>query len=457
MFLDKIFHLKENNTRVSTEILAGFTTFFAMVYILMVNSNIMGGIGMPIGAIYLGTVIVTVIGGIALGLFANVPLAQSAGLGLTTFFAYTIVLTLGFTWQEALSISFICGIVIVILTVTKLRVYIVRSVPKELQAAIGCGIGLYTAYVGMRSVNLINLINTSWTLPEVNWAALSTSPALWLFLIGCLILIVSVLMKVKGALLICIAATTLIGLIPFFGVTSLAESISIADAFSQFPEVFGAVFTPAGLPSLFADPMRIPIVVIMIISFSLISMFDNFGITLAAASRVGHKMNPSRDSRFKRTLITSAAGLTVGSVFGISNSTVYVESISGIEAGGRTGLTAIVTALCFAACIFLIPVATVVPNAATAPVLIFIGLLMMKPLGEIEWKKLDVAIPCFFTTVFMCLCSSITDGIAAGFLSYCFIKLLQRDVKNVYPLVWVVGLLFVTYAAARVLLGTGGG
>ena len=453
MFLDKIFHLTENNTSVPTEVIAGLTTFFAMVYILMVNSNIMGGTGMPVGAIYLGTVLVTVIGGIALGLFANVPLAQSAGLGLTTFFAYTIVLTLGFTWQEALSISFICGILILILTVTKLRLYLVRCVPKELQIAIGCGVGLYTAYVGLRSVNFIN---TSWTLPEVNWTGLSTSPAIWLFLIGCLILIVLFLLKVKGALLICIAATTLIGLIPAFGVTSLEASISIADAFSQFPEVFGAVFTSAGLPSLFADPVRIPIVIIMIISFSLISIFDNFGITIAAASRAGHKMNLSKDSKFERTLITSAAGLTAGSVFGISNSTIYVESISGIEAGGRTGLTAIVVALCFAACIFLIPVATIVPNAATAPVLLLIGLLMMKPLAEIEWKKLEVAIPCFFTTIFMALCSSITDGIAAGYLTYCFVKLIRREIRTVYPLVWVIGLLFAAYAATRILLGGGG-
>ncbi|MDO5829014.1 MAG: NCS2 family permease, partial [Methanocorpusculum sp.] len=179
MSLEKFFHLKENNTKVSTEILAGVTTFFAMAYILAVNPNVLGASGMPTGAVYLATVIATVIGCLLLGLFANVPLAQSAGLGLNAFFTYTVVFTLGFTWQEALSMVFICGIINMIITMTKIRTYLIASVPKVLKTAIGCGIGLFIAYIGLRNVNFIDI---SGAVPSINWAGLATDPVIWLFL-----------------------------------------------------------------------------------------------------------------------------------------------------------------------------------------------------------------------------------------------------------------------------------
>lgn len=461
MSLEKFFHLKENNTKVSTEILAGVTTFFAMAYILAVNPNVLGASGMPTGAVYLATVIATVIGCLLLGLFANVPLAQSAGLGLNAFFTYTVVFTLGFTWQEALSMVFICGILNMIITMTKIRTYLIASVPKVLKTAIGCGIGLFIAYIGLRNVNFIDI---SGAVPSINWAGLATDPVIWLFLIGCLITIILAVLKIKGALLISIIATTLIGLIPVFGATSLAASVSITDAFAQLPETFCAIFTNAGLPSLFADPVRIPLVIITIISFSLIDMFDTIGTIIGA----GREMNLFSDAeieemktgkrfhtRTERALVADATATTVGSIFGTSNVTTFVESRSGVEAGGRTGLTAVVTAICFAICIVLVPFATVVPSAATAPVLILVGILMLKPFAEMEWKKLEVAIPCFFTSIFMALCYSITDGIAVGFFTYCIIKICKREVKEVHPLVWVIALLFFIYMVARALI-TGG-
>ncbi|HJJ35672.1 MAG TPA: NCS2 family permease, partial [Methanocorpusculum sp.] len=458
MSLNSFFHLKENNTKVHTEIIAGLTTFFAMAYILAVNPNVLGAAGIPTGAVYLATVIATCIGCLLLGLFANVPLAQSAGLGLNAFFTYTVVFTLGFTWQEALAMVFICGILNMIITMTKIRTYLIASIPKVLKVAIGCGIGLFIAYIGLLNVKFLDVTGAC---PMINWTGLATDPVIWVFLIGMILTIILAVLKVKGAFLIGIIATTLIGLIPVFGVTDISSSVSIGEAFSQLPETFCVIFTSAGIPSLFSIPLRIPLVIITIITFSLIDMFDTIGTIIGA----GREMNLFSDAeieemktgkrfhtRTERALVADATATTIGSLFGTSNVTTYVESAAGVEAGGRTGLTAVVTAICFAICILLVPLATAVPSAATAPVLVLVGILMLKPFAEVEWKKLEVAIPCFFTSVFMALCYSITDGIAIGFFTYCLIMICKRRAKEVHPLVWVIAVLFFIYMLMRALI-----
>ena len=459
MSLDSFFHLKENKTKVSTEIIAGLTTFFAMAYILAVNPSVLGATGMPFGAVYLATIIATCIGCLLLGLFANVPLAQSAGLGLNAFFAYTVVLMLGFTWQEALSMVFICGILNMIITLTKIRTYLIASVPKVLKTAIGCGIGLFIAYIGLLNVGFINF---GAGVPAIDWAGIGTNPVIWLFLIGLVLTVILAVLKIKGAMIISIIATTLIGLIPIFGVTNIDASISFFDACSQLPETFCAIFTENGLVSLFtSDLARLPLVLIIVITFSLIDMFDTIGTIIGT----GRSMNLFSDeeieamkhgkrfhTRTERALVSDATATTVGAIVGTSNITTFVESSAGVEEGGRTGLTAVVVAICFAICAFLVPFASVVPSAATAPILVIVGILMLKPFAEIEWKKLDVAIPCFFTSVFMALCYSITDGIAVGFFTYCVIKLFKREAKEVHPLVWGITILFMIYFVARSLI-----
>ena len=459
MSLDSFFHLKENNTKVSTEIIAGLTTFFAMAYILAVNPNVLGATGMPFGAVYLATIISTCIGCLLLGLFANVPLAQSAGLGLNAFFAYTVVLMLGFTWQEGLAMVFICGILNMIITLTKIRTYLIASVPKVLKTAIGCGIGIFIAYIGLLNVGFINF---GAGVPAIDWAGIATNPVIWLFLIGLVLTVVLAVLKIKGAMIISIIATTLIGLIPVFGVTSIDASVSFLDACADLPETFCAIFTDKGLISLFtADLTRLPIVIITIITFSLIDMFDTIGTIIGT----GRAMNLFSDAeieemkhgkrfhtRTERALVADATATVVGSIVGTSNITTFVESSAGVEEGGRTGLTAVIVAICFAICAFLVPFASVVPSAATAPILVIVGILMLKPFAEIEWKKLEVAIPCFFTSVFMALCYSITDGIAVGFFTFCIIKLFKREAKEVHPMVWGIAILFLIYFVARSLI-----
>ncbi|HJJ29149.1 MAG TPA: NCS2 family permease [Methanocorpusculum sp.] len=460
MSLDSFFHLKENNTKVSTEVLAGITTFCAMAYILVVNPSVLGDAGMPAGAVYLATIIATVIGCLLLGLFANVPLAQSAGLGLNAFFAYTVVLMLGFTWQQALAMVFVCGILNMIITLTKIRTWLIASVPKVLKVSIGCGIGLFIAYIGLLKVNFITL---SGAVPAINWAGLASDPAIWLFLIALLLVIILMVLKVRGAILLSILLTTIIGMIPFFGCTDLSAAVNVGEAFAQLPETFCAAFTQ-GFPTLFADPSKILVVVIIIITFSLVDMFDTIGTIIGAGremklfsdAEIEKMMHGKRfETRTERALVADATATAVGAVFGTSNITTYVESASGVEAGGRTGLTAVVTAVCFAVCILLVPVATVVPASATGPVLVMVGILMLKPFGEIEWNKLEVAIPCFFTSVFMAVCYSITDGIALGFLTYVIINIFQKKAKEIHPLVWVITILFVIYMIARALIAGG--
>ncbi|HJJ48284.1 MAG TPA: NCS2 family permease [Methanocorpusculum sp.] len=460
MSLDSFFHLKENNTKVSTEILAGVTTFCAMAYILVVNPSVLGDAGMPTGAVYMATIIATVIGCLLLGLFANVPLAQSAGLGLNAFFAYTVVLMLGFTWMEGLAMVFICGILNMIITLTKVRTWLIASVPKVLKVAIGCGIGIFIAYIGLLKVNFVTI---SGAVPGINWAGLASDPAIWLFVIALLLVIILMALKVKGAILISILATTLLGLIPIFGCTDLSAAVNVSEAFSQLPQTFGAAFTQ-GFPLLFSDPSKILVVVIIIITFSLVDMFDTIGTIIGAGremklfsdEEIEKMMHGKRfETRTERALVADATATTIGAIVGTSNITTYVESASGVEAGGRTGLTAVVTAICFAICILLVPVATVVPASATGPVLVMVGILMLKPFSEVEWKKLEVAIPCFFTSVFMAICYSITDGIAAGFFTYVVINIFQKKAKEIHPLVWVITVLFALYMIARALIAGG--
>lgn len=454
--MDKLFHLKENGTKVSTEVIAGITTFFAMSYIIIVNPSILAQSGMEWGAVFLATIISAIIGTLVMGLVANVPYAQAPGMGLNAFFVYTVCFTLQFTWQQALSMVFICGVLNIIITVTKVRKYIIKSIPLSLQNAIGGGIGIFVAYIGFLNIDVVGftgasvadgVVNTSGIVPEL---AKLNNPVLWVFLIGLVLTIVLLTLKVKGAILISIIATTIIG-IPF-GVTSVAETISFTDACKALPTTFLAIFKEGGIVSLFTDMSKLPLVLITIFAFSISDTFDTIGTFIGTGRRSGifsaedeKAMEESSGfkSRLDKALFADATATSIGALFGTSNTTTFVESAAGIGAGGRTGLTSVVVAICFALSAFAAGLVSAVPSAATAPALVAVGIMMMSSFKDIDWSDLDEAIPAFFAGIFMALCYSISYGIAFGFIAYCIVKICKGKVKEIHPILWVCTALFI--------------
>ena len=429
--MEKFFLLKENGTTVSTEILAGLTTFFAMAYIIVVNPQILSQTGMPWGGVFLATIIAAIIGTLVMGLFANVPYAQAAGMGLNAFFTYTVCFGLGFSWQQTMCMVFLCGLINILITVTKIRKMIILAIPESLQHAIGGGIGLFVAYVGMLNVGLIKFTPGDPKAAAKGGAVAATpglanfnDKVLWVFLIGLVLAIVFTVMKVKGGMLLAIAITTVIG-IPF-GVTTWSNSQSISETFSQLPQTFGAIFSAEGFPALFSDPTKLPLVIVTIFAFSMSDTFDTLGTFIGTGRRTG--------------IFSAEDEKALENGHGFSS---YVESSAGIAAGGRTGLTSVVVAICFALSAFLAPVVSAVPSAATAGVLVIVGCMMAASLKEVKWDDIAEAIPAFFAAVFMAFSYSISYGIAGGFIMYCIVKTCKGKAKEVHPIIWTVAALFI--------------
>jgi len=444
--LDKFFKIKENGSSVRTEILAGLTTFFAMAYILFVNPDILSQSGMEWGAVFLATIIASIIGTLIMGLVANVPYAQAPGMGLNAFFVYTVCSALKFTWQQALSMVFICGVLNVLITVTKIRKYIIKAIPTSLQHAIGGGIGLFVAYIGFLNVGMIDFSAGVPALPTLN------QPVFWVFLIGLALTAILMILKVKGAMLIAIVATTLIG-IPF-GVTdiSMSSAVSFTDACNALPTTFLAIFKEGGIGSLFADPAKLPLVLITIFSFSITDTFDTIGTFIGTGRRTGifsaeDEANMEKQAGFKsrldKALFADSTATSIGAMLGTSNYNTCVKSAAGIGAGGRTGLTSVVVAILFALSAFFSSFVSIVPSAATAPALVMVGILMVSSFKDVNWNDLDEAIPAFFSGIFMAFCYSISYGIAAGFIFYCLVKLCRGKAKEIHPVLWVCTGLFI--------------
>ncbi|WP_300627567.1 NCS2 family permease [uncultured Thomasclavelia sp.] len=442
--MEKFFKLKENNTTVSTEIIAGITTFFAMAYIIAVNPNTLSQSGMEWGAVFLATIIASVIGTLIMGLVANVPYAQAPGMGLNAFFVYTVCFALKFTWQQALSMVFICGLINIFITVTKIRKTIIKAIPQSLQNAIGGGIGVFIAYLGFLNVGMINFDSGVPALSNMN------QPVLWVFLIGLVLAVVLTILKVKGGILIAIVITTLIG-IPF-GVTSTADTVSFSEALDVLPSTFGVIFTSEGLPSLFADASKIPLVIITIFAFSMSDTFDTIGTFIGTGRKSGIfsaedeaalESSSGFSSKMDKALFADATATSIGAIFGTSNTTTFVESAAGIGVGGRTGLTSVVVAICFALSAFLSSFVSAIPSAATAPALVIVGCMMVSSFTEINWNDLEEAVPAFFAGIFMALCYSISYGIATAFIFYCIVKIIKKQAKEIHPIIAVVAILFI--------------
>ncbi len=443
-FLDRFFGYTKAGSSLGTEVMAGVTTFFAMAYVLFVIPGNLSEAGMNWGAVFLATIISSVIGTLIMGLVANVPYAQAPGLGLAAFFVWTVCVGLGFTWQEALSMVFICGLINVVITVTKVRKFIIKAIPLSLQHAIGGGIGLFVAYIGLLNVDIINF---SAGVPS--FSALNT-PEIWVFLIGLILILVLHFLKIKGAMLISIIITAIIG-IPF-GITKLGDTVSVVEACQALPETFGAIFTKAGIVSLFSNVQRLPLVLITIFSFSITDTFDTIGTFIGTGRRTGifseeEERNAENSTGFKtrldRALFADATATSIGAIFGATNTTTFVESAAGIGAGGRTGLASVVTAICFILSAFLSGLVSAVPSAATAPALIMVGIMMIASFKSIDWENLDDAAPAFFASVFMALSYNISYGIAMGFIIYCLVKICRGKIKEIHPILWGCVALFI--------------
>lgn len=463
--MEALFKLKENKTKVSTEVLAGLTTFFAMAYILFVNPAMLSQTGMPYGAVFLATIFASVAGTLVMGLFANVPYAQAPGMGLNAFFTYTVCFSLNFSWQQALAMVFLCGLVNVLITITKLRKLIIKAIPVSLQHAIGGGIGIFIAYIGIKNAGLLSFTADPGTYVALDSGTIvagsSIVPALVDFntapvifaVISIVIMVVLVLLKVPGAVFVSIIASTLVG-IPF-GVVDLSNvgvSSGIGQSFAELGTTFGAAFGAEGLPSLFSDPAKIPLVLMTIFCFSLSDTFDTIGTFIGTGRRTGIfsdedmvslEKSEGLKSKMDRALFADSVATSVGALFGTSNTTTYVESAAGIGAGGRTGLASVVTAAMFLLSIFMAPFIGIVPAQATAPALIIVGVMMLASFADIKWTDLDEAVPAFFAAIFMGLCYSISYGIAAGFIFYCIVKVLRGKSSEIHPILWVSTALFI--------------
>ena len=462
--MESFFKLRENNTDVSTEVLAGVTTFFAMSYIIFVNPAILSQTGIPWGAVFLATIIATVVSTLVMGLFANVPYALAPGMGLNAFFTYTVVFGLGFSWKEALGMVFLCGVINVLITVAKIRKLIITAIPEFLQHAISGGIGVFIAYIGIKNSGLLNFTLDPGTYQALEGGTIVGSaaavpslvnfsdPGVLLAILGLIITVVLVIKNVRGAIIISIAATTLLG-IPFgvVDLSTLSETPTVASSFHDLSTVFGVALGKEGLIGLFADPARIPLVLMTIFAFSLSDTFDTLGTFIGTGRRTGifseadiNNMQNSTGFRSKlgKALFADSVGTVIGSIVGTSNTTTFVESAAGIGAGGRTGLTSTITAALFLASIFIAPVAGLVPAQATAPVLIIVGIMMCASLKEVEWTNIEVAVPAFFASIFMGLSYSISNGIAAGFIFYCIVKIVEGKAKELHPILIAATVLF---------------
>jgi AGZA family xanthine/uracil permease-like MFS transporter len=442
-----------------------------MSYILFVAPQTLAITGMPSQAVFLATIIASATGTLIMGLFANVPYALAPGLGLNAFFTYTVVAALGFSWQEALALVFLCGCINILITVTKVRKLIITAIPEVMQHAIGGGIGVFVAYIGLKNAGFLQFTTDASSILSINGGSAAahtfkhgvesvvsgggitpalvnfTQPGAIVALIGLLLMAVLVVKKVPGAVLIGIVATTIIG-IPF-GVTDLHISAanSFGHAVGQLGTTFGAAFSSKGFGSLFTDPHHILLSIMTIFAFSFSDIFDTLGTFIGTGRRTGiftsedmQSMEKGKgfSSKMDKALFADAIATGVGSIFGTSNITVFVESATGIGAGGRTGLTAVVVAGCFLVSSLLSPIIAIVPDEAVAPALIMVGVMMMSSFKEINWSDLAEAIPAFMASIVMGLVYNISYGIAAGFIFYCLIKLVTGKAKDVHPVLWVV-------------------
>ena len=420
--LERLFKLSENKTTFRTEVLAGVTTFLTMCYIIIVNPMILSETGMDHGAVFVATCLAAAIGCLVMGIIANYPIALAPGMGLNAYFTYSVCMGMGVPWQTALAAVFVSGLVFIAISMFKIREAIVNAIPMSLKFAIGGGIGLFLALIALKNSGII--VDNPATL--VGLGDLK-QPTVLLTLFGFLMIVVLHHFKVRGSIIISIlvltAISTVMGLSEFKGV--VGEIPSIAPTFLQMD--FEGLFTASLVGVIFV--------------FFLVDLFDSPGTLVGVAHRAG-LLQDGKLPRLKKALFADSTAIVAGAALGTSSTTPYIESSAGVAAGGRTGLTAVVVGVLFILCLFLAPLAQSVPSFATAPALLFVGVLMIQGITHIEWDDITEAVPAFLTIVFMPFSYSIADGIAMGFISYALIKLCTGKASTVPYMVWIVAVLW---------------
>ncbi|WP_426031231.1 NCS2 family permease [Caulobacter sp. DWP3-1-3b2] len=428
--LEKLFGLKANGTNVRIEVLAGFTTFMTMAYIVVVNPTILGEAGMPVAAVAVATCLAAGFGSILMGLIANYPLALAPGMGLNAYFTYTVVKGMGVPWEVALGCVFLSGVAFLILTLVGVRQMIVAAIPKPLFSAVAAGVGLFIAFIGLKEAGII-------VASPATTVALGdlTTPSAALAIIGLLVIAVLQAWRVKGAILIGIllatAAGWVLGLAKVIPATSSLADLT-ATAFKL--DILGAFHLKGGLALAMLE---------IVFVFLFVDLFDNVGTLVAVTKKAGLQAPDGSIPRLNRILLADSAATMVGAVAGTSTVTSYIESAAGVTAGGRTGLTAVVVGLLFLLTMFFAPLVQAIPAAATAPALILVGALMVGSLVDIDWADPTVAIPAFLTLITIPLTFSIANGLAFGITSYALLRLLTGKITKADWLLLVLAALFI--------------
>ncbi|RJX71739.1 NCS2 family permease [Vibrio sinensis] len=422
--LEKLFKLSENGTSVKTEIVAGVTTFLTMAYIIFVNPAILADAGMDRGAVFVATCLAAAIGCFIMGIVANYPIAQAPGMGLNAFFTYSVVLGMGHTWQVALAAVFVSGLLFVLLSIFKIREWIINSIPVSLRTGISAGIGLFLAFIALKNAGIV--IDNSATL--VSLGSITSLPAV-LASLGFFFTIALVHRGVKGAVMIAILSVTALGIafgdVQWGGLMSAPPSI--APTFMQLD--FSGLFEIGMISVVFA--------------FLFVDLFDTAGTLVGVSQKAGLTDEKGNIPRLNKALLADSTATSVGALLGTSNTTSYIESVAGVAAGGRTGLTAVTVGVLFLLALFFSPLAGMIPAYATTGALFYVAILMLSGLVSVDWRDLTEAAPVAVTCLLMPLTGSIADGISLGFIAYAAIKLMSGKGRDVSTSVWVMSLIFV--------------
>ncbi|NBH72908.1 NCS2 family permease [Clostridiaceae bacterium] len=451
MNMEKMFHLKERNTDVKTEILAGITTFMTMAYILAVNPNILGAAGMDSGAVFTATALASLIATLLMAAFANYPFVLAPGMGLNVYFAYTVVLQMGYSWQTALAAVFIEGIIFIILSLTNVREAIFNAIPMNLKHAVSVGIGIFIAFIGMQNAKIVVDSATLVSLYSFKGSVdsgifFSEGITVLLALLGILITGILLIKKVKGNILWGILITWVLGILcQAAGLYKINPDLG---CFSLLPDFSNGISVPSLAPTLmqmdFKGVLTLDFFVVMF-AFLFVDLFDTLGTLIGVASKADMLDKDGRLPGIRGALMADAVGTSVGAVLGTSTTTTFVESASGVAEGGRTGLTAVTAAALFGLSLFLSPIFLAIPSFATAPALVVVGFLMMTSITKIDFEDYTEAIPAYIAIIAMPFMYSISEGIAMGVISYVVVNLAAGNSpkKKISPLMYVLAVLFV--------------
>ena len=452
MNLDKIFHLKENHTDVKTEVMAGITTFMTMAYILAVNPNILSASGMDRGSVFTATALSAFIATCLMALLSNYPFVLAPGMGLNAYFTYTVVLGMGYTWQQALAAVFAEGIIFILLSLTNVREAIFNSIPMNLKHAVSVGIGLFIAFIGLQNAKivvgndstLVSIFSFKSSVAEGTFS--SQGITVLLALIGILVTAVLLAKDVKGSILWGILITWVLGII--CQLTHLYVPNADIGYYSLLPDFSNGISVPSMAPTFmkmdFSIVFSLDFVVIMF-AFLFVDMFDTLGTLIGVASKADMLDKDGKLPKIKGALLSAAVGTTVGAVCGTSTVTTFVESASGVAEGGRTGLTSIVAGILFALSLLLSPIFLAIPSFATAPALIVVGYLMLTSVTKIDFNDMTEAIPCFIAIIAMPFMYSISEGISMGVISYVVINVItgKAKEKKISLLMYILAVLFI--------------